>query len=177
MKWAVFVLAILVLGMISVAENSAFAQSKKTVMVLSSPAFKNNEKIPKKYACDGQSISPQLKFQNIPKNAKSLALILDDPDAPKGTFNHWVAWHISPKKTQIAEGEKGKITEGLNGVGQKGYFPPCPPSGTHRYIFKLYALDSDVDISDKSKSKDLRAAILNHIIQTATLTGKYSKGG
>lgn len=180
------VFAILVFGIISVSGNAAFAQSEvkaqvniqgKTTLTLSSPAFKNNEMIPKKYTCDGQNISPQLKITNIPKKTKSLALILDDPGAPKGTFNHWVIWHISPKKTQISEGEKGKVSEGLNGIGQKGYFGPCPPSGTHKYTFKLYALNSDVDISEKSKSKDLRAAIANHIIQTATLVGKYSKAG
>lgn len=182
MKSAVFVFAIILCGIISMPGSMAFAQTQanthaKTTLTLSSPAFKNNGMIPKKYACDGENISPQLKIANIPKNTKSLALTLDDPGAPKGTFNHWVIWHISPKKTQISEGEKGKISQGLNGVGLKGYFGPCPPSGTHKYVFKIYALDFDADISEKSKSKDLRTAIANHIIQTATLTGKYSKSG
>lgn len=164
---------LLVLGM--VVPHHTLAAETKTMLSISSPAFKHNESIPKKYTCDGENISPPLKIKNIPKNTKSLALILDDPDAPSGTFTHWIAWHISPKKTQISEGEKGKISEGLNGLSQKGYFGPCPPTGTHHYHFKLYALDSDVDISEKSKKKDLIAAIKSHTIQSATLIGKYSR--
>jgi len=173
MRRIVFAIVLaLVLSTIPSLQNVFAVEAKFSI---SSQAFKNNESIPKKYTCDGQNISPPLQFKNIPKNTKSLVLIVDDPDAPKGTFNHWIAWNISPKKHQIAEGEKGKISEGLNGLDKKGYFGPCPPSGTHRYNFKLYALDSDLDISEKSKKKELVVAIKNHIIQSATLTGKYSR--
>ncbi|TBR26076.1 MAG: YbhB/YbcL family Raf kinase inhibitor-like protein [Candidatus Nitrosotenuis sp.] len=144
-------------------------------MKISSTAFANNGKIPKKYTCDGTGVSPPLKISSVPKNAKSLALILDDPDAPKGTFTHWVIWGISPKKTQFAEGEKKGFVEGTTGVGKQGYFAPCPPSGVHRYVFKLFALDSQVDISTKSKKQELVSTMQNHIIQTATLVGKYSR--
>ncbi len=185
MRTPVFVFGmLLVIGMIGAIESLAaeqpYAKSNTKAeksLSITSPSFKNNQMIPKKFTCDGENISPPLKFKNIPKDAKSLALIVDDPDAPKGTFNHWVAWHISAKKTKISEGEKGKMSEGLNDLGQKGYFGPCPPSGTHRYHFKIYALDFDVDISENSKSKDLLAAIQNHTIQTAMLTGKYSRTG
>jgi Raf kinase inhibitor-like YbhB/YbcL family protein len=166
---------LIISALVLVVPHHALAAEKKTMLAISSPTFKHNESIPKKYTCDGENISPPLKIKNIPMNAKSLALILDDPDAPGGTFTHWIAWHISPKKTQISEGEKGKISEGLNGLGQKGYFGPCPPSGTHHYHFKLYALDSDVDISEKSKKKDLLIAMKSHTIQSATLIGTYSR--
>lgn len=163
--------------LVAIIATSGNAFAAETKMTITSQAFKNSDTIPKKYACDGKNISPPLQFKNIPKNAKSLAIIMDDPDAPMGTFNHWIAWGISPKKHQISEGEKGKISEGMNGLGQKGYFGPCPPTGTHRYYFKLYALDSDIDISEKSKKKELQIAIDKHTLQSATLMGKYAKTG
>jgi hypothetical protein len=147
-------------------------QSVKAMKI--SSVFENNGKIPKKYTCDGANVSPPLKISNVPKNAKSLALILDDPDAPSGTFTHWVAFGISPKKTQFVEGEKKGFIEGITGLGKPGYVGPCPPSGVHRYFFKLYALDFLVDSSTKSK-QELITAMQNHIIQTATLAGKYSR--
>lgn len=171
-------------SVISTTQNLAFAQydaksypvkSAKTVMKISSVVFENNGKIPKKYTCDGENVSPPLKISNVPKNAKSLALILDDPDAPKGTFTHWTVWGISPKKSQFGEGEKKGFIEGTTSLNKPGYVGPCPPSGVHRYFFKLYALDSQVDISTKSKKQELAAAMQNHIIQTATLVGKYSR--
>lgn len=184
MRLVVFLVVFSILfGMISAAQNSAFAETKitvksnasKTVMKISSTAFANNGKIPKKYTCDGTGVSPPLKISSVPKNAKSMALILDDPDAPKGTFTHWVIWGISPKKTQFAEGDKKGFVDGTTGVGKTGYFAPCPPSGIHRYVFKLFALDSQVDISTKSKKQELVSTMQNHIIQTATLVGKYSR--
>jgi len=185
MRVVAFLVAFAILfGMISAAQNSAFAQeakvstaksNTKTVMKISSVAFANNGKIPKKYTCDGASVSPPLKISDVPKNTKSLALILDDPDAPSGTFTHWVIWGISPKKTQFAEGEKKGFVEGTMDLGKPGYFGPCPPSGVHRYVFKLFALDSQVDISAKSKKQELVSTMQNHIIQNATLVGKYSR--
>ena len=175
----VFLVAISILfGMISIQLSFAQYDTKMVkpsvkAMKISS-AFENNGKIPKKYTCDGANVSPPLKISNVPKNAKSLALILDDPGAPSGTFTHWIVFGISPKKTQFVEGEKKGFTEGITGLGKPGYVGPCPPSGVHRYFFKLYALDFPVDISTKSK-QELITAMQNHIIQTATLTGKYSR--
>ncbi|HSA98759.1 MAG TPA: YbhB/YbcL family Raf kinase inhibitor-like protein [Candidatus Nitrosotenuis sp.] len=172
------------LGMVSTGPNLALADTKsypvkssaaKTVLKLSSTAFADNGKIPKKYTCDGSGISPPLKIANVPKNTKSLALAMDDPDAPAGTFTHWVVWGISQKKVQIGEGEKKGFVEGANSLGKLGYFAPCPPSGVHRYVFKIFALDSRVDISAKSTKQELEKAMQNHIIQTATLVGKYSR--
>lgn len=170
MRWLVIVSLTLVLGL-----TSQSAMGAQTGLTITSSAFKNNEFIPKKYTCDAQNISPPLQIKNVPKNTKSLALIVDDPDAPKGTFTHWIAWGISPTKHLISEGEKGKISEGLNGLDKQGYFGPCPPSGIHHYNFKMYALDSKIDISEKSHKAQLQAEIQNHIIQSATLTGKYSR--
>ncbi len=186
MRLVVFLVAFSILfSMISVTQNLAFAQDTKSypvksnttkiVMKISSIAFANNGEIPKKYTCDGTSVSPPLKISSVPKNAKSLALILDDPDAPERTFTHWVVWGISPKKTQLVEGEKKGFVEGVTSLEKQGYVGPCPPSGVHRYIFKLFALDSQVDISTKSKKQELIATMQNHIIQTATLIGKYSR--
>jgi Raf kinase inhibitor-like YbhB/YbcL family protein len=181
MRIVVFLVAFFILfGMISTQLSFAQYDTKNPikpsakVMKISS-VFENNGKIPKKYTCDGTNVSPPLKISNVPKNAKSLALILDDPDAPSGTFTHWVVWGISPKKTQFAEGEKKGFTDGITGLGKPGYVGLCPPSGVHRYFFKLYALDFPVDISIKSNKQELITAMQNHIIQTATLTGKYSR--
>lgn len=182
MKILVFLVTFSILLCIG-TQNLAFAQDDKypvksnvsTKTMKISSAFENNGKIPKKYTCSGANVSPPLKISNVPKNAKSLALILDDPDAPSGTFTHWVVWGMSPKKTQIGEGEKKGFTEGVTSVGKTGYVGPCPPSGVHRYVFKLYALDFPVDISTKSTKQELLSTIQNHIIQTATLTGKYSR--
>ena len=175
MKGIVFLVSFFILFSVISMPQLVHAQDAKTVMKLSSTAFENNGKIPKKYTCDGQNISPPLKISNIPKNTKSLALIRDDPDAPRGTFTHWVIWGISPKKTQISEGEKKGFSEGVTGLGKPGYVGLCPPSGVHRYLFKLYALDFPVDISTKSTKQELLSTIQNHIIQTVTLTGKYSR--
>ena len=155
--------------------TSNYALAVQTNMTVTSQAFKNNEFIPKKYTCDGKNISPPLTIRNVPRNTKSLVLIVDDPDTSGGTFNHWIAWNISPKKHQISEGEKGKFSEGMNGFQKQGYFGPCPPSGIHRYLFKIYALDSQIDISEKSQKDLLQSLIQNHFIQSATLSGKYTR--
>jgi Raf kinase inhibitor-like YbhB/YbcL family protein len=155
-------------------ETAKKAQQKIPTLKISSPAFKQYEQIPKKFTCNGDNVSPPLKIENIPQKTKSLALIVDDPGAPAGTFTHWLVWNISPTKTNLSVGEKNAISQGTNDFGNSKYAGPCPPSGTHWYFFKLYALDSKIDISVKSKKKDLVAAMQNHIIQTATLIGKYS---
>jgi hypothetical protein len=192
-KAFVFASSILVLGIIAIPQLASAqyysqyydksdaskavkkAQEKKPMIKISSPVFKNNEMIPKKFTCDGENISPPLKIENIPQSTKSLALIVDDPDAPKGTFVHWIVWGISPKQTQFSVGEKGKFSQGTNDAGKQGYIGPCPPSGTHRYMFKIYALDTKIDISAKSKKKDLQNVINGHILQSTTLIGKYSR--
>ncbi|HYL66728.1 MAG TPA: YbhB/YbcL family Raf kinase inhibitor-like protein [Nitrosopumilaceae archaeon] len=145
------------------------------VMVLSSSAFENNGTIPSVYTCDGPGISPSLEITNVPKNAQSLALIVEDPDAPRGTVTHWIVWNISPQKSQFTKGEKIDFPQGITVFGTTGYGGPCPPSGTHRYFFKLYALDTMLDLVDGSTKDMLVQAMNGHILEQATLMGKYSR--
>ena len=145
------------------------------VLVLSSSAFENNGTIPSVYTCDGTGISPPLVISNVPINTQSLALIVEDPDAPIGTVTHWAVWNISPQKSKFVEGEKIDFPQGVNVFGTIGYKGPCPPSGTHRYFFKLYALDAVLDLVSGSTKDDLLKAMNNHILEQATLMGKYSK--
>jgi Raf kinase inhibitor-like YbhB/YbcL family protein len=145
-------------------------------MKLTTTAFKDGGKIPPKYTCDGEGINPPLEIEGIPENTKSLALIVNDSDAPIGDFTHWTIWNIDPGQQKIAEGEtpRGSV-QGLNDSGKKGFIGPCPPSGIHRYQFNLYALDSSLDLSADSKRKDLETAIKDHLIEKTVLTGLYGK--
>jgi len=145
------------------------------IMVLSSSAFENNGTIPSEYTCDGSGISPSLEIANVPKNAQSLALVVEDPDAPRGTVTHWIVWNISPQKSQFAKGEKINFPQGITFSGTTGYMGPCPPSGTHRYFFKLYALDTMLDLGDGSTKDNLVQTMDGHILGQSTLMGKYSR--
>jgi Raf kinase inhibitor-like YbhB/YbcL family protein len=150
-------------------------------MELKSSAFAAGGMIPKQYTCDGQDIAPPLSWSNVPAKTKSLALIADDPDAPMGTWVHWVMWNIPP--TVRALGEHLPKTDTLpNGIKQGmtdfkriGYGGPCPPSGTHRYFFKLYALDTTLNLPPTTTKKDLEKAMQGHILQQAELMGKYTR--
>jgi len=141
---------------------------------IKSPAFEENKPIPKKYSCDGNDINPPLTIEGTSKDAKTLALIVDDPDAPSGTFDHWIVWNIPSSISKIGENTvPGK--EGLNGARQAGYMGPCPPGGTHRYFFKVYALDTELTLGIGSKKKDLEKAMQGHIIAKGELVGLYSR--
>jgi len=146
-----------------------------TNMILASSAFENNGTIPLEFTCDGSNVSPPLSISGVPKNAQSLALIMDDPDAPMGTFTHWTVWNIPPGKSQFEKGEKIVSSQGKTGFGKSGYGGPCPPSGTHRYFFKLYALDVILNIRDGVPRTALEQAMDGHIISQAALVGKYSR--
>lgn len=144
---------------------------------LESPAFTNNAMIPAEYTCDGTGKSPALSWQNIPANTQSLALVVDDPDAESGNWTHWVVFNIPTSVTELDTG--GPIPEGaatgLNSWGGEGYRGPCPPTGAHRYVFTLYALDT-VLVVDKGASKDVvLQAMTSHVIGKAVLTGLYQK--
>jgi hypothetical protein len=142
-------------------------------MILSSLEFDHQGYIPKKFTCDGEDVSPALMIEDIPENTKRLALIVDDPDAPAGTWVHWVVFNI-PKTDVIEEGEvPGK--QGINDFGKLQYGGPCPPSGTHRYFFKLYALDEKLDLKEGCHKKDLLKAMEGHIIEEAELIGLYQR--
>lgn len=142
---------------------------------VSSPAFSYEEMIPARFTCDGDGISPELRIADLPQNAVTLALIAEDPDAPKGTFDHWLAWNIE-RTTHIAEGENVGVS-GRNSAGKTGYHPPCPPSGTHRYYFHIYALDGHLDLTPDASRQELEAAMEGHIIAKGTLMGQYSREG
>ncbi len=165
---------IIVFLCVSVAISKDAIKSGQLKIV--SPAFKDNESIPKKYTCDGKDMNPPLIIENVPKEAKSLALIVDDPDAPVGLWVHWVMWNIDPKTKEIKENSvpKGAI-QGINDFGKNNYGGPCPPSGTHRYFFKLYALDTTLNISPSSAKANLEKAMKGHILAQAQIIGLYKK--
>lgn len=144
-------------------------------MKLSSPAFQNNAAIPSEYTCDGPNLSPPLVVSDVPSDAESLALVMDDPDAPAGTWDHWVVFNITPSTKEIPKGTEPKGTAGKNSWGRTGYGGPCPPSGTHRYFFKLYALDTTLNLPESLTKKDLEKAMQGHIIEQVQLMGTYKR--
>lgn len=144
-------------------------------MKITSSAFEDNTQIPPKYTCDGERISPPLSFFQVPSNAKSLALIMEDPDAPSGTFIHWVVYNIDANVRDVPENTipEGGLP-GQNNLGRVGYTPPCPPSGSHRYIFKLYALDiPSLNIKGTPTAAQLESAMNDHVIEQSQLIGIY----
>ncbi len=151
------------------------AQTSASLQVTSS-AFAEGGNIPKKYSCDGASISPPLKWSGAPSATKSFTLIVDDPDAPGGNFTHWVAFDIPASQTEIVEGAKAVARAGHNGRGQNGYTGPCPPSGTHHYMFKIFALDvASLHLNEGASRDQVSSAMNGHILAQGTLTGLYAK--
>ena len=147
-------------------------------MKVISPDFIEGGNIPKHFTCDGQDISPTLKIEGVPQPAKSLVLIADDPDAPSGTFTHWLIWNLRPDATEIlATTPPAGAVQGVNDFGRNNYGGPCPPSGVHRYYFKLFALDTTLELPATSRRKVLDAAMQGHIIGEATLMGRYTRRG
>jgi hypothetical protein len=144
-------------------------------MKISSSAFADSQSIPAKYTCDGGDASPPLTFSDIPSNAKSLALVVDDPDAPSGTFDHWIVWNIPPTTTSVAEGKSPTGVAGRNGFGKNSYGGPCPPKGEHRYQFKLYALDATMNLQPSSGKADLERAMKGHVVAEARMMGRYKR--
>lgn len=142
-------------------------------MELSSALFKQNEFIPRRYTCDGKNVNPPLNVDRIPKSATTLAIIVDDPDAPSGTWVHWVMWNI-PVTHHIKE-DHAPGTQGMNDFGKRIYSGPCPPKGTHRYFFKIYALDCQLEIPESSTKSDLEQAMEGHIIGFGELIGLYRR--
>jgi len=142
-------------------------------LTIAAPAFENNGFIPSKYTCDGDDINPALNIDDIPPETKSLVLIADDPDAPMGTFDHWVVWNIPP--TNKIEEDSVPGTEGLNDFGKHSYGGPCPPSGTHRYFFKVYALDAKLNLNPNSRKKDVEKTMQGHILAQGEIIGIYKR--
>lgn len=146
-------------------------------MKITSPAFENDEQIPQKYTCDGEDINPPLKFEDIPEDTASLALIVADPDAAgKKPFYHWVLFDMDVGTDHIDEDSVPTVAfEGKNDFNNTEYGGPCPSSGTHRYIFTLYALDGPLNLEEGSTDEEVLEAMERHIIDTAQLTGIYSR--
>jgi len=140
---------------------------------ITSSAFVHKGFIPAKYTCDGDDINPPLEIDGIPERAQSLVLIVDDPDAPMGTWDHWVVWDVSPAKKIEENSVPG--TEGLNDFGKHSYGGPCPPSGTHRYFFKIYALDTKLALSPNSRKKDVERAMEAHVLAKGEILGLYAR--
>jgi hypothetical protein len=144
-----------------------------STMKLKSPEFEHNQYIPKKFTCQGEDISPALIIEGIPQGTKSLALIVDDPDAPMGTWVHWVVYDIAVVSQIDEDSIPGR--QGMNDFGRKNYGGPCPPSGTHRYFFKIYALDKELGLAEGISKEDLEKAMEGHILERAELIGLYKK--
>jgi Raf kinase inhibitor-like YbhB/YbcL family protein len=166
-------LVAIVLPVIAHGQSSSATGGKK--MKITSSAFQQGASIPSKFSCDGADTSPPLQIQEIPPAAKSLVLIVDDPDAPSGLFTHWIAWNISPQTSTIAEGSAPKGMQGSNDFGKSGYGGPCPPSGTHRYFFKIFALDQELTLAAGSKRAQLDSAMKGHVLAQGELMGRYSR--
>jgi Raf kinase inhibitor-like YbhB/YbcL family protein len=147
-----------------------------STLKITSPVFKHNDRIPSKYTCDGADINPPLLVENVPAGTQSLSLIVDDPDAPRGTWVHWVVWNISPDTKEIKEHtDPSGAQQGINDFRKNSYGGPCPPSGTHRYFFKLYALNVKLNIDRNSNKASLEKAMSGHIIGQAELIGLYAR--
>lgn len=150
-------------------------------MQLTSPAFPEGGVIPRQYTCDGKDVSPPLTWSGVPPGAKSLALLFDDPDAPSGDWVHWVVFDLSPSRIDLPEGVPpseeiaGIGRQGRNDFKKIGWGGPCPPRGTHRYVFTLYALDRTLELGRSVTKADVLAAIRGHVLAEAKLTGTYTR--
>lgn len=145
-------------------------------MTIKSKAFAYNTKMPSKFTCDGDNISPPLIFSGTSQNSQSLVLIVDDPDAPAKTWVHWVLFNIPPTTSEIYENTVPENSmRGMTDFGNTDYGGPCPPSGTHRYFFKLYALDTTLTLAEGATKVEVEKAMKNHIIEKAELIGLYKR--
>ena len=164
----------LIAGVFLILNISACNAQEGGSMKIKSPEFENNAFIPSKFTCEGEDINPALIIEEVPNNAKSLALIMDDPDAPMGTWVHWVVFDI-PVVSRIEENSvPGK--KGINTAKKKDYHGPCPPFGTHRYFFKAFALDTMLNLNEGSSKGAIEKAMQGHILDKAELIGLYKKG-
>ncbi len=161
---------------VALATTASFAAGGAKMNVTSS-AFQEGGDIPSKFSRDGGNVNPPLRIEGTPANAKSLVLIVDDPDAPVGLFTHWLVWNIAPKTTEVPEkGMPKGAVQGTNDYPNLGYGGPQPPSGTHRYYFKIFALDQTLDLRSGAKREELDKAMSGHVIAQGQLMGRYMHG-
>lgn len=173
----IFIIVFVILSVIlkSNNDNVNLKNIKEGNMKLTT-AFADGEKIPSKYTCDGEDLAPELTISQVPDGAKSLVLIVDDPDAPMGTWVHWLLYNIPIDTTEIdANNLPIEAKSGITDFGRIGWGGPCPPSGTHRYFFKLYAIDKTLDLPQGATKAQLVAAIKDHVIEETQLIGLYKR--
>jgi Raf kinase inhibitor-like YbhB/YbcL family protein len=171
---SLFILLSLATGLVAPGQE----KTQKAVFRLSGPVLENKAFLPQKYACDGANLSPPLRFENIPTETKSLALILDDLDAPRGSYVHWILWNIDPGAQEIEENAlPAGAVQGMNDFKKTSYGGPCPPGKTHRYVFKAYALDTSLILSPISSKADLEKAMEGHILARTQFIAHYKKKG
>jgi len=152
-----------------------FDMNAASSISITSSSFQAGGDIPAKFTCDGTNVSPALQLGGVPNEAKSLVLIVDDPDAPRGLFTHWIIWNIDPKTTRVAENSAPAAgVQGTNDFGKRNYGGPCPPSGTHRYFFKIFALDTKLELKPNARRAELDAAMRGHVLAQGELMGRYS---
>lgn len=174
-------LVFLLVGCNSNQETIMPTGTPKAVLDISSTAFVGQQPIPKQYSCDGRNISPPLQWGEPPTGTQSFALVMDDPDAPSGTFVHWVLYALPSNARSLAEAVPANASladgsrQGQNGAGRTGYTGPCPPGGTHNYFFKLYALDTKLDLAPGASKEQLMKAIEDHVLAYGQLVGTYSR--
>lgn len=172
------ILAVIILCLLGLAAVAYFRRPVPSVryapLYVSTAAFADHGAIPKLYTCDGQNVNPPLTWSGVPASAKSIVLIVDDPDAPLGTYTHWVVFNIQPTVRNIEEGTAPGM-EGKTSFGKIGYGGPCPPTGTHRYFFKVYALDSELKLPTGSSRKEVEEAMITHVVAFGETVGTYAK--
>lgn len=169
---------LLLLSVFLVPFGKAQETSKEGGLKISSSAFENNGHIPSKYTCDGANVNPPLKIENVPQGTKSLVLIFDDIDAPRGSYAHWILWNIDPEVKEIKENSvlEGAV-QGTNDLKKCNYGGPCPPGRAHKYVFKIYALDTRLNLDANSTKTNLKKAMKGHVISHAQLMGVYKRVG
>ena len=161
--------------LVSVAVTQA-SPAEEAKIIVDSSVFKPGAMIPKQFTCKGANVNPPLHFQGVPRGAKSLALIVDDPDAPTGLFTHWLVWNIDAVTSQLSTNSvPAGAVQGTNDFGKVGYGGPCPPSGTHRYFFRIVALDRTLDLKSGAKRKELEKAFAGHALARGELMARYSR--
>jgi Raf kinase inhibitor-like YbhB/YbcL family protein len=171
----IFIAALMVSGCRSLSDEISDGQVQMTIQITSS-AFSEGGTIPQKYTCDGVNVSPPLSWTGLPNGTKSLAMIADDPDAPVGTWVHWVLYDIPSDLSQLAEGAQGIGTPGINDFRKTGYGGPCPPKGKpHRYYFKLYALDTALNLKPGASKENVLTAMKGHVLANGELMGRYGR--
>ena len=169
-------IVLLASALLAACQAPAVDTSQAAKFNLSSPAFQDSALIPKVFTCQGNNHSPELTWSDFPAATKSYALIMDDPDAPGGTFTHWVLFDIPAGTTGLAEGDPSIGINGVNSAGRTGYMGPCPPSGIHRYYFRLYALDvPSLNLKPDAGRTEVEAALKSHVIGAAALMGRYGQ--